>query len=246
VRGALERQVRGHWGTTTANAWAIVALDGYAKRFERETVSGRTKAQLGNAKAEHVWGNAKDTPVLSLPWPAANNTLSVTHEGAGKPWLNLQTLAAIPLTAPRGQGYRLIREVTPVQEKEAGRVRRGDVWRVTVTIDAAQDMTWVVLSDPIPGGARILGEGDGRDARLSESGGSEPTNPRGLSPSHVERSFSGYRAYYEVMPRGRHRVSYTVRLNNAGEFGLPASRIEAMYAPELFAEIPNSTVVIQP
>jgi len=30
-----------------------------------------------------------------------------------------------------------------------------------------------------------------------------------------------------------------VRLNNPGTFNLPATRVEAMYAPEMFGEIPN-------
>ena len=42
------------------------------------------------------------------------------------------------------------------------------------------------------------------------------------------------------MPKGRFVVSYTVRLNSVGEFALPASRVEALYAPEMFAETPNA------
>jgi hypothetical protein len=30
-----------------------------------------------------------------------------------------------------------------------------------------------------------------------------------------------------------------VRLNNAGAFQFPATRVEAMYAPEIFGEAPN-------
>ncbi len=29
-------------------------------------------------------------------------------------------------------------------------------------------------------------------------------------------------------------MEYTVRLNNVGDFALPPSRVEAMYAPEMF------------
>jgi formate dehydrogenase subunit gamma len=35
-----------------------------------------------------------------------------------------------------------------------------------------------------------------------------------------------------------------VRLNNAGEFSLPPSRVEAMYAPEMFGESPNARVKV--
>ena len=41
-------------------------------------------------------------------------------------------------------------------------------------------------------------------------------------------------------------MEYTLRLNNGGEFKLPETRVEAMYAPEMFAEIPNQGVVVKP
>ena len=45
-----------------------------------------------------------------------------------------------------------------VQEKQSGKVTRGDVWRVRLSVESDQEMSWVVLNDPIPAGARILGE----------------------------------------------------------------------------------------
>jgi uncharacterized protein YfaS (alpha-2-macroglobulin family) len=39
-------------------------------------------------------------------------------------------------------------------------------------------------------------------------------------------------------------MEYTVRLNNVGDFALPPSRVEAMYAPEMFGEYPNARVKV--
>ena len=41
-------------------------------------------------------------------------------------------------------------------------------------------------------------------------------------------------------------MEYTVRLNNAGTFGLPPTRVEALYAPSVFGAIPNATMVVAP
>jgi len=65
-------------------------------------------------------------------------------------------------------------------------------------------------------------------------------------PAYEERGFEAFRAYYEYLPRGRHVVEYTIRLNNPGRFALPPSRVEAMYAPESFAESPNSGIEVAP
>jgi len=61
-----------------------------------------------------------------------------------------------------------------------------------------------------------------------------------------ERSFSGFRSFFEFMPKGTHKVEYSVRLNGAGVFQLPNSRVEAMYAPEMYAEAPNDAVEVLP
>ena len=41
------------------------------------------------------------------------------------------------------------------------------------------------------------------------------------------------------------KMEYTVRLNNVGTFSLPPSRVEAMYAPEMFGEVPNMRVTVE-
>ena len=40
-------------------------------------------------------------------------------------------------------------------------------------------------------------------------------------------------------------MEYTLRLNNVGEFSLPPSRVEAMYAPEMFGVAPNARVIVK-
>ena len=63
-------------------------------------------------------------------------------------------------------------------------------------------------------------------------------------PAFEERSFEAFRAYYEYVPKGNWTVEYTVRLNNDGDFVLPETRVEALYAPEMFGMLPNSKMEI--
>ena len=104
-------------------------------------------------------------------------------------------------------------------------------------------MTWVVVSDPVPGGATILGSGLGRDSVLATR-----TEQRAGSAwaAYEERSFEAFRSYFEYLPRGKHVIEYSVRLNNPGRFALPPTRVEAMYAPESFGEAPNAAVEVAP
>jgi uncharacterized protein YfaS (alpha-2-macroglobulin family) len=176
-------------------------------------------------------------------WPAGRESFSLSHSGRGAPWAIVQSRAAIPLKAPISTGYAIRRGVTSVEQKDKAGYSRGDVYRVTLEVDAQTDMTWVVIDDPIPSGAAILGSGLGRDAGSLTAG---EKRAGWAWPAFVERTQEAYRAYYEFVPKGKFTIEYTVRLNNPGRFDLPATRVEALYAPEMFGESPNASVQVRP
>ncbi|MDO5103776.1 MAG: MG2 domain-containing protein [Lautropia sp.] len=172
-------------------------------------------------------------------------TLSLHHEGTGKPWVSIQSLAAVPRTKAISAGYRIEKRITPVMQQNpalpAGHYSRGDILRVRLTVRASAPMTWVVFNDPIPAGATILGSGLGRDSAIATR--QESTGSRGWL-AYEERSFEAFRSYFEWLPQGESHVEYTIRLNQTGRFLLPPSRVEALYAPERFGESPNAPVTV--
>lgn len=194
-------------------------------------------------------GNLRNNS-LFLPWTAppqsqakaARDTLLVTHNGTGKPWLTLQSIAAVQLRAPFAAGYAIRKTITPVEQAVKGIYTRGDVLRVSLEVNASADMTWVAITDPIPGGATILGGGLGRDSQIATQG--EKKSGGGWA-AFEERSFEAFRSYYEYLPKGVVKMEYTVRLNNVGDFALPPSRVEALYAPEMFGEAPNERMRVE-
>ncbi|MBK9988776.1 MAG: alpha-2-macroglobulin [Betaproteobacteria bacterium] len=269
ANGFIARQQRGAWHTTTANLWGGLALEKFSAKFEATPVAGVTRAALAAATASVDWAkverikttDASGAPnqttlfgapaspgtlrgnTMWLPWgKTPPETLSVTHQGPGKPWLTLQSLAAVDLKAPFNAGYQISRSVTPVEQAVPGKLTRGDVLRVTLEVNASADMTWVVITDPVPGGATILGSGLGRDSQIATQG----EKREGWAwPAFEERSFEAFRSYYEYLPKGVVKMQYTVRLNNVGDFALPPTRVEAMYAPEMFGEAPNARVKVE-
>ncbi len=254
VLGALGRQRGGAWLTTTANLWGAVALDRFSARFESAPVAGETRFEVAGAAGAQAPAGAATTAVVDwakqgaggramLSWPATSGTLAASHQGGGKPWLTVQGLAAIPLKAPLNAGYVLTRSVSAVERKDGSRWSRGDVMKVRLEVEALADMTWVVLSDPVPGGATVLGSGLGRDSAIATRG---ERREGSAWAAYEERSFEAFRSYFGYLPRGKHIVEYTVRLNNPGRFALPPSRVEAMYAPETFGELPNAAVEVAP
>jgi hypothetical protein len=274
ANGFIGRQQRGAWHTTTANLWGGLALEKFSAKFEAVTVAGSTKASMstGNAsvdwsKVERIkttdasgapnqttWFGAPSAPgslrnnSMFLPWGKTlpKDTLTVTQQGLGKPWLTLQSVAAVQLKEPFNAGYQIKKTITPVEQANkalpAGSYTRGDVLRITLEVNASADMTWAVITDPVPGGATILGSGLGRDSEIATQG----EKREGYAwAAFEERSFESFRSYYQYLPKGVVKMEYTIRLNNVGEFSLPPSRVEAMYAPEMFGEAPNAKVKVE-
>jgi len=182
---------------------------------------------------------------LSFDWPAAPADLDINHNGSGHPWAEIRARAALPLQQPFTSGYRITKTITPVEKTHTGAWKQGDLVRVHLKIEAQTDMTWVVINDPIPAGASHLGTGLARDSAIATS--SENTNfDQWAWPLFVERPFDAYRAYYDYVPKGTFETEYTIRLNQVGTFGLPPTRVEALYEPEMFGESPNAAFEVAP
>jgi uncharacterized protein YfaS (alpha-2-macroglobulin family) len=243
MAGALGRQRRGAWGLTLANAWGVLAVEKFSAAYEKTPVSGTTTAALGSVSRAADWARTPKGVSVVLPWPPRREEVVIDHAGTGKPWVALQARAAIPLRTPLSSGYVIGRTLTAVERKQAGVWSRGDIVRVRLEVEAQSDMTWVVINDPIPAGASHLGSGLGGQSRIALAGQERSACP---CVAFEERAFDGVRAYYPYVRKGTWVYEYTIRLNQSGRFELPPTRVEALYAPEAFGELPNQPLEVKP
>ena len=100
-------------------------------------------------------------------------------------------------------------------------------------------MTWVVVDDPIPSGAAILGSGLGRDAGALTQG---EKREGWATPTFIERT-RRIAPITSSFPKA-FKIEYTVRLNNPDAFDLPATRVEAIFARDVRAA--NTPVAVKP
>lgn len=247
ARGVVGRLRLGHWDTTMANAWGVTQLRRFSAKFEKEKITGETKVSANDISGLFSWQSSPNGGKKLLAWPKGSekNNVSVqfSHSGSGKPWIHFETVSAIPLNAPFDMGYKISRKITPVTQSTPGTWQVGDVANVELTVTAKADQPWVVVRDPIPAGSSHLGTGlDGSSNILDRA-------PKRNAPSaevqawpmeYEEKSHANFVSYAAYLPRGTYRLNYRVRLNSAGEFKLPPSRVEAMYSPETFGEVPNA------
>ncbi|CAN5819724.1 MG2 domain-containing protein [soil metagenome] len=237
--GVSLRQTRGHWDTTTANAWGTIAARKFGGLYPAEAIAGTTTLALGTATIGKAWPLAVNLRRASFPLPAAVTPLRLSQSGGAGPWASVSVSAAVPLTKALNAGYKMTKTVSVVQARTPGSYTRGDVLKVTISVEASAERNWVVVNDPIPAGATIIGDLGGQSSMLGQVTGSD-----GVQPSYVERGNDSWRGYFAWVPAGKFTVAYTLRLNAAGRFSLPPSRVEAMYSPAIRAQLPNAPVTV--
>ncbi|MCW3835153.1 alpha-2-macroglobulin [Sphingomonas canadensis] len=240
MTGVAARQWRGRWDTTTANAWGTVMARKFMALYPAQAIAGVTTATLGTQTLSFTWPVAEPQRSFAFPLPAATTPMPIRQTGGAGPWALVSVKAAVPLTAPLNAGYKLSKQVEVVQAYKPGELHRGDVVKVTITVEASAERNWVVISDPVPTGATVIGGLGGQSEMLNAAAGSSGA----ASPSYVERGRDAWRAYYGWVPKGSFTVSYVMRLNSAGTFNLPSTRVEAMYSPEIRAAAPNAAMTV--
>ena len=234
--GVALRQQRGHWDTTTANAWGAIAARRFGTLYPASAITGATTLGLGAQTQVKAWPLATDARMARFAL-AAPAPLRLAQSGGAGPWATVSVSAAVPLRQPLFAGYKMTKTVTPVSQRVPGRWTRGDVMKITITVEASAERNWVVINDPIPAGGTIIGD-MANQSNMLQSG----TDDGGAS--YVERGRDAWKGYFAWMPTGTTTASYVVRLNGAGTFSMPATRVEAMYSPSIRAQVPNPTLTI--
>ena len=255
VTGTLQRQQSGHWSTTVANAWGSRRDGGVLEavrarrrwRAARAPASGRRRATTrstggGSADGRHA-GAGLAGGLRRRRQQGRRPTWRSMHDGSGKPWVTVTSKAAVPVTVPFCSGYRITKTIVPVEQKVAGKyvARRRGARAPGHRRAGRRDLGGGQRSDPW---RRHHARHRPRSRRPDRSGTREGRLRGWLA--YQERSFEAFRAYYRYLPKGAFSVEYTVRLNNPGRFGLPQTRVEAMYAPEMFGESPNAAWTVVP
>ncbi len=221
--GLVNANAKGWYVASTMIAVAQ-GLKGFGVAYEMEKVTGQARLSVVEEDMTTTvdWAQAAKVDLISS-WKAKRATVQVTQNGRGQPWFAVQALTAVPLTEARGQGLSLektLRNVTRDSGYEAG-----DILEITLTLHANANIRHIALQDPIPAGSNIIGEAYG-------------------GHSSGEKSYTGYKLYFEGLSVGATTVKYQFQLNNPGSFKLPPSRAEGLYMPSVFAETPNAAITI--
>ncbi|MCB9713477.1 MAG: Ig-like domain-containing protein [Myxococcales bacterium] len=261
----------GRWGTTHANAWALIAADRYYETVEGEEPDFTARVWIdGQLHGEQAFaGRSMTTVEQHMPMAAlqgaASRSLVLGKDGPGKLYYRMGLrYAPTDLALPaEDQGFVVYREyealpsgdaeadAAAVQRLEDGGwvVKAGTNVKVTMTIVARDRARYVVVDDALPAGfegqnPRFLTSVQARDeaSRSVDSSESYGWWWPWWSFDHTDLRDDRMLLFADDMPAGVYTYSYTARATTLGTFQLPPIKAEAMYEPERFGHSASSMV----
>lgn len=270
VRGLQGGQNRaGRWENIQENAFILVAMRRYFDAAESADPNFVAGVWLGEryAGGQEFVGRSTNTNVVSIPTAeviaAGDSTVTVSKEGDGRLYyrIGLRTApASLDLEAlDRGfvvaRSYEAVDDPADVSRDADGvwHIRPGARVRVRLSVVAESQRTHVAVVDPLPAGLEIVDPGL---AISQEAPPVDPNAPEGDVPMPEDSWWWGTwydhqnvrddraEAFAGLLPAGVYDYSYIAQATTPGEFVVPPTRAEEIYAPETFGRAASDRVVI--
>jgi len=264
VRGITQsRGSRDHWENTQENVYCMNALINYAKRYENQipnmnvSVNLDTKS-IGQASFKSLKDEAKTvSSSISDGDAGRKSVIDIVKDGAGRLYYATRVRYA-PLTAgdtPVNAGMDITREY---YIKRDGRwvlmtsqdaIKRGDLVRVDLFVNAPTARNFIVVNDPLPGGLETVNRDlatasnvDAAEGAFDQAGGSiwfkfGDWREFGFSRwsfYHKELRHDSARFYADRIEQGNYHLSYVAQAIADGAFNAPPASVEEMYDPDVY------------
>jgi alpha-2-macroglobulin len=259
VRWLMNARVRGRWGNTQENVWAMESLVDYYRKYESETPDFTAVVKLGNDsiandifRGRSTVAKSHDVPMAQLQaqHPGAELPVTFDRQGTGTLFylMRLRYSPAGLLHEGLDKGFNVERKYSQKTFKA------GDLIKVTLRIRNTKERRFVAVSDPIPAGmepveswfattATDLAEAQSKNDRQGDDwmswwqhGGFD----------HVERHDDRVNLFTTRLSEGMHEFTYMVRATTAGTFITAPTYAEEMYEPEVFGRTASEVVEVKP
>jgi uncharacterized protein YfaS (alpha-2-macroglobulin family) len=243
------------WGTTNANAEALLAL---AKFIDSQPTTAPVETidvTVGETASKIEVGGSK--PIVPLPEPGpAKLTFTSSSE---KPVGVLVDAKYVPLAdgsqeAPHAEGFVVSREVHQVQPGDVPAIKTaldtagktitfkvGEIDEDRVELVNALDRNHVAIVIPLAAGMEPL-----NPALATAPPEAKPTGEITLAPSFVAFLDDRVAYFYDALPKGTYRFAFRTRAHIPGTFIQPAAYAEMMYDGTVNGNSSGAKIVVVP
>jgi alpha-2-macroglobulin len=232
----FRRRSNGHWGTTQANSWSLLALSSYLRQVE--TGDKNATGQVSWDKATAPFAVTKEKPLMTVSFPIVNPTAAepIRLSKSGGQIFSEVTVEARPklIERPReDRGYSITRKYSKLGDdgrlSAAENLRVGDRVLVTLDIDVRRRATYLAVEDPFPGVFEAINPA----FKSQEVASGETLGTEWVSDYHELREDRAV-FFADLLYPGRYTLRYLVRVIAAGDAIAASAKIEEMYHPERF------------
>jgi hypothetical protein len=260
VRGLIERRGARAWRNTQENAYALLALAAYGKRFEATEPQLHLDAWYGQSRrapwlgAAELRGRQSPPQALVLPMPRLLEAtargdagpLLLQRQGSGRLYyrVGLTWAEAGPDLPARTRGLRVARALRTRSVSGAATaplaLAIGEPVAIDLEIENRALLSYVAIDVPLPAGLEALQLNLGRGQASVMLQGT-----RGAFVSHQEARPDRIVLFADDLPPGTHHHTLYVRPTTPGSFSLPPARAEAMYQPEIYGRSAGALVEVR-
>lgn len=238
ARGLSEARDRGQFRNTQENAYALLAMAGYASLRESVEPDMDVRAWLGADMILDAQFKGRDlsvrhkTGVLDAQSPLV--TLQRLGEGRLYYRVGMQWAPEPSTIEAQARGIAIERTLYDGRGALEGRsFVAGEAGTLEVVVTSEMRQRYVAIDVPLPAGIeavdRSLGRGGASTTVLPSTGG------QGLPYSHHELRGDRIVVFVDQLPAGTYHYRVPVRATHEGHYSMPPATVHAMYSPEVAA-----------
>lgn len=230
----FSRRSNGHWSTTQANAWSVLALSSYVRKIETGDRNARGEVRWSSATASFSVSEAKPLATSSFPIEGKGSAEPIRISKSGGKVYTEMTAEARPklVEQPRqNRGYTITRRYAKLGDdgklSAAENLRVGDRVLVTLDIDVPRRATYLAVADPLPGVFEAINPAfKSQEVSAGETLGTEWVSD--YKELRTDRALF----FADLLYPGKYTLRYLARVISAGDALAPSAKIEEMYHPE--------------
>ncbi|MBX3203532.1 MAG: hypothetical protein KF764_00625 [Labilithrix sp.] len=265
------RQQDGAWRTTQEDAWSLLALADYRRLQESGQGALEARALLGGSElleSKFPRGSLREDKIFVSADALMTRGPTLAFEARGGSLFYSARLdyatSALPARA-RDEGLfvtKLVRGVAPsavnealatIPKRSADAVNAGELVVVDLLFESAEPRDHIVLDDPLPAGLEALDYDLDTTSQASRDAEEKPLDRKAKFLGTTFRTAKSRRevrddrvvTFFDTIEPGMYRVRYLARATSIGSFVVPPTRIEAMYAPEVYGRTAATTLTVR-
>jgi uncharacterized protein YfaS (alpha-2-macroglobulin family) len=245
------------WGTTNANAEALLALSKFIATQPATAPVEAIDVTIGDAASKVEVGGGK--AMVRLPEPSAAKLVLAKTSASEQLIGVLAETTYVPLAdgskeAPHAERLVVNREVQQVQPGDAPAIKIaldapgktiafkiGEIAEDRVELVNPMDRNHVAIVIPIAAGMEPL-----NPALATAPPEAKPTGETTLAPSYVAFLDDHVAYFYDTLPKGTYQFAFRARAHIAGAFIQPAAYAEMMYDGSVNGNSSGAMITIAP